>query len=1024
MMCTRYPRRWLLAGLAAICFLDHAQALDPNRMTSQYLREQWNTENGLLGGPVHAIAQTPDGYLWIGTDSGLLRFDGFTFRFVPVSSTALVSNGPVLGLTTDADGNLWVLMQGAGVLRQRNGKLEKVASGLGPTVSQVTAILRETNGGVLISDLVAGTLRFRGEESEVLTLPTFLPGSSPVISMAEMPDGKIWMGTLGAGLFYLEQGRATNVGSGLVDRKINCLLPVGDSEMWVGTDTGLFRWNGTAMSRAGLPLSLAGAQVLTMLRDRDSNVWVGTTRGLVRINAGGASVSGERDLRGNGGINALFEDREGNIWVGGARGLERVRDTAFVTYLPTAGLPSESNGPVYVDAENRAWFAPAEGGLYSLEDGRVQPIKSARLDKDVIYSITGSKGEIWIGRQHGGLTHLRYSHGIASAQSYRETDGLAQNSVYAVYQSGDGTVWAGTLSGGVSRFKDGRFITYTTASGLASNTVTSILETRDGTIWFATSSGLSSLSNGQWRTYAAPDGLASENANCLFEHSSGTLWIGTSGGLAFLSSGHVQVPPNLPEMLRGQIFGIAEDKNGWFWIATSNHVLRVQPDKLAAGMLGPADVREYGPADGLRSIEGVKRNRSLVSDPLGRIWFSLSRGLSVADPSHLKDNSAPAIAHVEAISADGSQINTGDLIHIPASRKRITFTYTGLSLAVPERVRFRYFLDGFDRAWSEPVANREAVYTNLGAGSYRFRVIASNSDGLWNSSEALVRFEIDPLFWQTWWFRLSSILMIGLATVMFFRLRVLRLTRQINVRFEERLAERTRIAQELHDTLLQGFLSASMQLHVADDHLAIDSPAKPLVGRVLELMRHVIEEGRDAVRGLRSSKLSSPDLEQAFSQIRQEFPVQSQIGFRVIVEGTPRPLRSVIRDEVYLIGREALSNAFRHAHASDIEVELEYAASHLRILIRDDGGGIDPQVLRSGRDGHWGLSGMKERTERIGGRLRVLSRAVAGTEVELSVPGQIAFKVPSSDRRWGWLQRLHLRKAREGEPKAESERQK
>src|SRR6266699_811223 len=942
MMCTRYPRRWLLAGLAAICFLDHAQALDPNRMTSQYLREQWNTENGLLGGPVHAIAQTPDGYLWIGTDSGLLRFDGFTFRFVPVSSTALVSNGPVLGLTTDADGNLWVLMQGAGVLRQRNGKLEKVASGLGPTVSQVTAILRETNGGVLISDLVAGTLRFRGEESEVLTLPTFLPGSSPVISMAEMPDGKIWMGTLGAGLFYLEQGRATNVGSGLVDRKINCLLPVGDSEMWVG----------------------------------------------------------------------------------GARGLERVRDTAFVTYLPTAGLPSESNGPVYVDAENRAWFAPAEGGLYSLEDGRVQPIKSARLDKDVIYSITGSKGEIWIGRQHGGLTHLRYSHGIASAQSYRETDGLAQNSVYAVYQSGDGTVWAGTLSGGVSRFKDGRFITYTTASGLASNTVTSILETRDGTIWFATSSGLSSLSNGQWRTYAAPDGLASENANCLFEHSSGTLWIGTSGGLAFLSSGHVQVPPNLPEMLRGQIFGIAEDKNGWFWIATSNHVLRVQPDKLAAGMLGPADVREYGPADGLRSIEGVKRNRSLVSDPLGRIWFSLSRGLSVADPSHLKDNSAPAIAHVEAISADGSQINTGDLIHIPASRKRITFTYTGLILAVPERVRFRYFLDGFDRAWSEPVANREAVYTNLGAGSYRFRVIASNSDGLWNSSEALVRFEIDPLFWQTWWFRLSSILMIGLATVMFFRLRVLRLTRQINVRFEERLAERTRIAQELHDTLLQGFLSASMQLHVADDHLAIDSPAKPLVWRVLELMRHVIEEGRDAVRGLRSSKLSSPDLEQAFSQIRQEFPVQSQIGFRVIVEGTPRPLRSVIRDEVYLIGREALSNAFRHAHASDIEVELEYAASHLRILIRDDGGGIDPQVLRSGRDGHWGLSGMKERTERIGGRLRVLSRAVAGTEVELFVPGQIAFKVPSSDRRWGWLQRLHLRKAREGEPKAESERQK
>jgi signal transduction histidine kinase len=246
----------------------------------------------------------------------------------------------------------------------------------------------------------------------------------------------------------------------------------------------------------------------------------------------------------------------------------------------------------------------------------------------------------------------------------------------------------------------------------------------------------------------------------------------------------------------------------------------------------------------------------------------------------------------------------------------------------------------------------------------------------------------------------------------------------MNMRFEERLAERTRIAQDLNDTLLQGFLSASMQLHVADDQLPPTLPAKALVGRVLQLMDHVIEEGRDAVQGLRSSKQSSPDLEQAFSQIRQEFPVESQIGFRVIVEGTPRLLRSIIRDEVYRIAHEALSNAFRHAHASEIEVELEYAASHLRVLIRDNGGGIDTQVLRSGRERHWGLSGMKERTERIGGKLRVLSGAVAGTEVELSVPGQIAFKFPSSERHWGWLRRLSHRKGREAEPTAEGWRQK
>jgi signal transduction histidine kinase/ligand-binding sensor domain-containing protein len=1011
---TRAPNwgRWLLAVLATICLFECLHALDANRMPSQYVREQWNIEKGFPGGPVHAIAQTPDGYLWIGTDTGLLRFDGFNFSASPLRSSVVFSNIPVLGLISDADGNMWIRLQGTSVLRQRNGKLESVTSGLGRTLSQVTAILSATNGGVLLSDLSEGLLRFQGGKSEVLAQPTVLPGSAPVISMAVTPDGKIWMGTLGAGLFYFAQGRATSVGSGLVDRKINCLLPVGDHELWLGTDNGLFHWNGAALSRAGLPPSQADAQVLTMLRDRDSNVWVGTTRGLLRINAGGIAVSEERDLRGNGGVNALFEDREGNIWVGGARGLERIRDTAFVTYLPSAGLPSESNGPVYVDADNRTWFAPAEGGLYSLEDGRVQAIKWAQLDKDVIYSIAGSKEGLWIGRQHGGLTHLEYSHGSARGQSYTQGNGLAQNSVYAVYQSGDGAVWAGTLSGGVSRFKDGRFINYTTASGLASNTVTSILETRDRTMWFATSNGLSSLSSGRWKTYSAADGLPSENVNCLFEDSSGVLWAETSHGLAFLSSGHIEVPSNLPELLRGEIFSIAEDKNGWFWVATSSHVLRARRDRLVAGILGAADVREFGPEDGLRSVEGVKRNRSVVSDPLGRIWFSLSRGLSVVDPSHLTDNSAPAIAHVESISADGNPIDTGDLVRVPASPKRITFRYTGLSLAVPERVRFRYFLEGFDRSWSEPVANREAVYTNLGAGPYRFRVVASNSDGVWNSLESTLPFEIAPAFWQAWWFRLSVVLVIALAMLMFFRLRMLTLTKQMNMRFEERLSERTRIAQELHDTLLQGFLSASMQLHVANDQLAPDSPAKPFVGRVLEVMGRVIDEGRDAVRGLRSSKLSAPDLERAFSRIRQEFPVQSHVGFRVIVDGTPRPLRSIIRDEVYHIGHEALSNAFRHAHATDIEVELEYAAGHLRVLVRDNGSGIDAQVLRSGRDGHWGLSGMKERTERIGGRLRVLSRAVAGTEVELSVPGQIAFDSQSDGSAAGWLSRLYLGKRR------------
>ncbi len=269
-----------------------------------------------------------------------------------------------------------------------------------------------------------------------------------------------------------------------------------------------------------------------------------------------------------------------------------------------------------------------------------------------------------------------------------------------------------------------------------------------------------------------------------------------------------------------------------------------------------------------------------------------------------------------------------------------------------------------------------------------------------------------PRFWQTWWFQFLCILAVLAAILVLYRLRLRQLTRQLNVRFEERLSERTRIAQDLHDTLLQGFVSASMQLHVAADHLPDDSPARAPLSRVLELMGQVIDEGRNAVRDLRSSTNGgSVDLEQALSRIEQELALDERIGFRVIVEGHPRPLHPIIRDEVYRIGREALVNAFRHSGASNIEVEIEYAPKHLRLLVRDNGCGIDPKVVRSGREGHWGLSGMRERAEEIGAKLKVWSRGGAGTEVEVSIPGKTAFELYPSHPNPGWFGKLFLRKA-------------
>jgi len=795
-----FGRRWLfrcaIAGLAAVCFAVSAYALDPARAASQYLHDSWGTERGWPGGSITAIAQSSDGYLWIGTDKGLVRFDGFNFHQFQLAHPDPIWIGPVRTLVVDASDNLWILLQNTLVFRYHNGNFELVR---GETENGTTAMARGTSGAALLSSLAEGTLtysdnRFRSLSSAAL--PTgaarvanseapdqratsfswfdrLAAPTSVVISMAQTEDGKIWLGTEHQGLFYLQEGRVSSASNGRVDTKINCLLPLQNSELWVGTAKGVLRWSGTKLTLAGVPSSLFKLDVLSMLRDRNSNIWVGTSRGLFRYNANGVSL-----LSTTAPVDALFEDREGNIWIGSTRGLERLRDSAFVTYsLPN--LKSQSMGPLHVDSGGRTWIAPTQGGLRWLKGEKTGEVTADGIANDVVYSLGGTGNDgVWVGRQQGGLTHLRYSGNSFTAKTYTEADGLAQNRVYAVYRSRDGTVWSGTLSSGVSELKNGHFTNYATTDGLAANTISSIAEGPDGTMWFGTPKGLSAMSQKGWRTYTGSDGLPSDDVNCLLQDSTRILWIGTAAGLAYLSDGLVHVPRGGPESLHASIFGIEEDKNGWLWIATSDHVLRVPRDKLLRGVVKAVDVREYDQADGLESTEGVKRSRSVVSDSAGRIWFSLGSGLSVVNASQINDTSVPALPHIEAITADNITASLAASVRIPPSPRRITFVYTGLSLAAPGRIRFRYFLEGFDGGWSQPVASREAVYTNLGPGSYRFRLVASNSEGLWNGPETAIVLNVAPAYYQTVWFRLSCIAVLIALLWALYRWRVHQLKSQ------------------------------------------------------------------------------------------------------------------------------------------------------------------------------------------------------------------------------------------------------
>jgi signal transduction histidine kinase len=432
--------------------------------------------------------------------------------------------------------------------------------------------------------------------------------------------------------------------------------------------------------------------------------------------------------------------------------------------------------------------------------------------------------------------------------------------------------------------------------------------------------------------------------------------------------------------------------------------LEISASRLAGGLLQESDIRKYALSDGLLGTEGVKRFRSVVADTKGRVWFSTNRGLSVVNLPRGAANSPPALVHIVGVSADGNPFDLAEPLRVPPARSRITFRFVGLSLKYPEQVRYRYRLDGFEQGWSEATTNREVTFGNLRPGSYQFRVLASNSDGIWNGQEAAIAFNVRPTLVQTWWFRATSLFFGGFVTLAIYRLRVRHLTGLLNLRFEERLTERTRIAQELHDTLLQSFQGLMLRLQAANQILLSNpSEAKEALEGVLDRADQALSESRKAIQGIRSDSFSDRDIERALGALMNELAADSHLtkGKRpttsVIVEGQRRTVNPWACEEICKIAREALRNAFTHGNAQHIESEIAFSRTFLRIRFRDDGVGIDPAVLEDGvRAGHWGMTGMHERAKRLRGQVSMWSKPNVGTEVEMTIPASTAFESASS----------------------------
>ena len=1002
----------IVVAAMLLAWCPRALALDAGLDVSQYAHTAWKVRDGFTKGAITSIAQTPDGYLWLGTEFGLYRFDGVrAVQWQPPAGEQLPSNfirsllasrdgtlwiGTFKGLASwkdgkfirhstpadqsvdalfeDDEGTIWVGSQGIPTGRLctirgssiqcygEDGSLGKwveffvedrqknlwAASDTGlwrwkpgpPKRYLLPSAIRgnhntiiEDGQGALLVSTSAGIVRFVDEKTETYLLPgggRKLKGGHFLLDR----NGGLWVGVgFTGGLAHVHDGKTDffSLADGLSGDLIEFLFEDREGDVWIATDGGLDRFRDYAVPTFSVKQGLSDAAATSVLASRDGSVWLGTPKGLDRWNDGRISAYDKRDGKLNALVpHCLFQDSRGQIWVSTSAGFGNLENTRFI---PVSGIPGGVVRAIAEDSSGNVWIANQGAGLIRLRDGNmVQQIPWTQLGHQDFATALGADPS------HGGL-------------------------------------WVGFYNGGVAYFAGGQVrAAYTASNGLGEGFVGRFRFDSDGTVWAATQGGLSRLKNGRAATLGGRNGLPCDAVNTLIRDNEQSFWLYTACGM-------VRIPR--PEV------------DAW-----SDAVDKQQDTKRTI------QVMVFDTSDGVRSEPagwGFSPKVTRSSD--GRLWFATPDGLSVVDPKHLAFNKVPPPVQIEQVTADRKTYEvaltaSGDKngpTRLPALIRDVEIDYTALSLVVPEKVLFRYKLEGFDKDWHEAGNRRQAFYSNLPPRKYRFRVTACNNSGVWNEAGAFLDFSVAPAYYQTNWFRALCVAgLLALAWAL-YQNRLHQLQQRFTAGLEARVNERTRIARELHDTLLQSFQGVLLHFQAASNIFSRrPEEAKKRLDAAIEQASRAVAEGRGAVQGLRASTVAGNDLAVAIKTLGAELVAAGENHespvFDVTVEGMPRNLRPIVRDELFRIAGEALRNAFRHAQASRIEVELHYDLRELRLRIRDDGKGIESQVVESeGRPGHFGLHGMRERAKIIGANLELWSEVRSGTELELTMPASHAY---------------------------------
>ena len=977
----------ILSLVAAVCLpATRATATDLRNVLTDYALESWSQKDGLPDSSIYALAQDVDGYMWVGTDAGVYRFDGARFTPWGALTTTTVPARPTRALYGAADGSMWIGNGAPGGLEVfTRGAVRAYGEADGLPAAAVSSIAQDADGNYW-AGTASGLYRRHSEKWEHWGAEKGVAGGAITASYLSH-DGRLLF-TVGRTLLqfdrvgqrFVETAQLQDDPRAIGEDPLGGLLVSDQEDGFRRADPGARRLEHLEPGRGR-----------AILRDRRNNVWVGTAgQGLwrVKFDERGAVLFTERATALTGllanGVPALTEDREGNIWAATPEGLNRLTPykVAQVTDIGlVAGVEGAGPGALWVGTVDELLRMPTGSDRTRLDRHSLAGARLRALHVD-------TNGTLWVATNRG---LSRFHDGQLSEVPLRDP-GTMPRLIDSMTSDGRGGVWVFDNERGLLHWRDGALDTPTLPASLANTRVEATMTDSAGRAWFTFSNGEVAISaDGDFRVFGKADGVDGGVYQAMFEDADHIVWLGGGNGLTRFNGRFVTVRSD-----RGfpvaNLTAIVDDGIGTLWIGSGDGILQITRDEWERLLADPSHqvvFRLYDRSDGLAGLPFVySRNRRAIRSDDGRLWFVTGRGLTVIDPAALGTTDVAHPVHIEGVLANGvrlaREISSAPL-SLPAGTNRLEVEYTSINLTSPLRQHFRYKLEGFDSDWVEAGARRQAFYTNLPPRTYRFHVMTSDAVGAWTDPEvAALAFSIRPMFYQTLWFPGLSLVGIALVVGASWRLHVRRVRKQ----FALLIGDRARLSRELHDTLLQSLVGIALQFDaMANDprFTSSDSQRREFV-RMRKRVEDYIREARQSIADLRSPRLETHDLATALREAGEREVDGRAIELSFEQRGTPRSYPAGLEEQLIKLGREAIVNAARHAHADRISVELESSDSELTLRVTDNGTGFDPRATDADGSPHYGLTSMRERAEDIGGQFTIESIEGKGTRVEAVVP--------------------------------------